>query len=85
MDTGTAPVCPACGFRIFNRRFPRCESCNAELPDSLVYDNVERHALLAADEARDLERARNDRPLATPAAGSLDESILQGVVGLTDR
>ncbi len=30
-------VCPACGFRIFNRRCPNCESCGAPLPESLLY------------------------------------------------
>ena len=85
MDTSAAPACPACGFHVYNRRFPRCESCNAELPEWLVYNDVERQALFATEAERDLERDRNAHPLAAPLATNLDESILQGVVDLTDR
>ena len=29
--------CQACGFRIFNRRYPKCESCGAPLAPSMLY------------------------------------------------
>ncbi len=36
--------CPACGFAIFNRRLPRCERCQASLPDSMLFSehDIER-------------------------------------------
>jgi len=76
MDTTGTPTCPECGFRIYNRRFPNCESCGATLPETLVYSPVERFALQQADEERALERARHgaaeDRSITTP--GSLDDA-----------
>lgn len=38
-------VCPACGFRIYNRRYPTYESCGSQLPTSVVY---------AAEESKEL-------------------------------
>jgi DNA-directed RNA polymerase subunit RPC12/RpoP len=38
--------CPACGFGVFNRRYPKCERCGAELPASVVFSDQERRALL---------------------------------------
>ena len=29
--------CPACGFQIFNRRVPKCESCGTVLPPDLLF------------------------------------------------
>ncbi len=84
MDTSTAPVCPACGFRVFNRRYPKCESCGAELPQSIVYTPVERHALLAADEERQLEHDRHER---VPAVGEFlattDDALMTTVLNHT--
>src|SRR5664279_528333 len=78
-----APKCPACGFRVFNRRCPKCESCGAELPDWLVYSSSERQALLAADEQQDLERARNASTSVT-AHPSFDEAVVSAVMALTE-
>lgn len=87
MDTAATPTCPECGFRIYNRRFPNCESCASALPESLVYSPVERHALRVEDEKRSLEKARNeaqsDTSITTP--GSLDDSVLSAVMELTRR
>ena len=47
MNTSATPTCPECGFRIYNRRFPNCESCGATLPETLVYSPIERFALQA--------------------------------------
>jgi hypothetical protein len=45
--------CPACGFRIFNRRLKRCEKCSAALPAEFQYTANE----LAKIEA---ERSENE-------------------------
>ncbi|MGZ5157825.1 MAG: hypothetical protein ACXWJA_15565 [Caldimonas sp.] len=80
-----APTCPACGFRVYNRRYPNCESCGAALPESLVYSSVERHALLVADEERALDEARRERSAGEPLSTSLDEAIVSAVMGLTEK
>jgi hypothetical protein len=57
--TGIAnPTCPQCGFRIFNRRYPRCEGCGANLPDSLIYSDAEIAAMQAQERQAALERRR---------------------------
>jgi predicted amidophosphoribosyltransferase len=58
MDTSAAPTCPECGFRIYNRRYPNCESCGAPLSESLVYSPVERFMLQLEEERQSLEKAR---------------------------
>ena len=78
-----APTCPACGFRVFNRRCPECESCGSELPEWLVYSSSERQELLAADEQRDLERARTASTSVT-AHLSFDEAVISAVMTLTE-
>jgi len=87
MDTSGAPACPECGFRIYNRRFPNCESCGAALPETLVYSPVERFALQKEEEERSLERARQtaaeDFSITTP--GSLDDAVLSAAMDLTAR
>jgi hypothetical protein len=85
MDLSAAPTCPACGFRVFNRRYPKCESCGATLPESIVYSAVERHTLLMADEERSLEQARNDKPVIDGTPGSFDEAVVSAVMGLTEH
>ncbi len=85
MDLPAAPACPACGFRVFNRRYPKCESCGATLPESIVYSAVERHTLLMAEEERSLEQARNDKPVVDGVPGSFDEAVVSAVMGLTER
>jgi hypothetical protein len=87
MDTSSAPTCPECGFRIYNRRFPSCESCGATLPESLVYSPVERFELQLEEEERSLAKARRapteEFSITTP--GSLDDGVLSAVMGLTER
>jgi hypothetical protein len=87
MDTSAAPACPECGFRIYNRRFPNCESCGAALPESLVYSPVERLALKVEEDERALEEARHSASeefsITTP--GSLDDGVMTAVMGLTER
>jgi len=82
MDPSSAPVCPACGFRIFNRRYPKCESCGAALPQTLAYTAAERRALMAAEDERERAeaRARDARPEANSAG---DGAILAAVLTMT--
>lgn len=82
MDTSTAPSCPACGFRVFNRRYPKCESCGATLPDSIAYTPVERHALQVADDERQRAHDRLERApdVADLGPASFDEAVLAAAV-----
>lgn len=63
MDMPDAPTCPACGFRVFNRRYPKCESCGKALPDTIVYTAAERAAIYESErlEHEALERERRDK------------------------
>jgi hypothetical protein len=83
-DLAAAPVCPQCGFRVFNRRYPKCESCGAALPESIVYSPTERHSLLAADEERALEKARNEKPADSTFPLSIDDSLMAAVMTATE-
>lgn len=87
MDTSATPTCPECGFRIYNRRFPNCESCGASLSETLVYSPVERFALAKEEEERSLEKARQtateEFSITTP--GSLDDAVLTAAMELTAR
>jgi hypothetical protein len=57
------PVCPHCGFRIFNRRYAKCESCGRDLPEPLVYSADERAALITKEELEAAQRRpRRDWP-----------------------
>jgi len=84
MDTSAAPACPECGFRVFNRRYPKCESCGAVLPETIAYTAVERHSLLVADEERQLAHDRLERaPEVTDFGASIDEALLTAAMNLT--
>jgi hypothetical protein len=84
MDVPAPPSCPACGFTVFNRRYPKCESCGAVLPESIVYTPVELHALLVADEERKLEHDRHERaPAVTDFGASIDDALLTAAMNLT--
>ena len=65
----TRMSCPACGFQVFNRRYPKCERCAAALPASLVYSDLERKALLES-EGQQLTRDLKNRKLSHPRQGS---------------
>lgn len=82
MDLSATPVCPACGFRVFNRRYPRCESCGTRLPESIVYSRSERHDLFEADQQLSLAKAREGEP-AEEHLPSMDETLLEAVVAIT--
>lgn len=87
MDTSGTPTCPECGFRIYNRRFPNCESCGAALPETLVYSPAERFALKQHEDELSLERARrgSDEEFSITTPGSLDDAVLTAAMDLTGR
>ena len=60
MNVVAAPVCPACGFTVFNRRYAKCESCGVVLPPSLVYTAEERRALFEAEEQEKKPNAKGE-------------------------
>jgi hypothetical protein len=83
IDTSTTPTCPECGFIVFNRRYPKCESCGALLPATLVYTPAERHALISADEERKREKDRLERaPRVADLGASIDDAVLTAAIGL---
>ena len=73
MTVGRRFQCPACGFTVFNRRVPKCESCSALLPEALLFGAEDLAAINAehqrnenirkdlAREAEDIERRRARR------------------------
>jgi len=65
------PRCPACGFGVFNRRYPKCESCGAKLPAAMLYTKPELDALRSSEVEQlehELERQREASKAATAAA-----------------
>jgi hypothetical protein len=41
--------CQACGFRVFNRLYPKCESCGIELATDLALSPLKRRELFEQD------------------------------------
>jgi hypothetical protein len=87
MNTSATPTCPDCGFRIYNRRFPKCEACGAALPESLVYSPIERFELQLEEEERSLERDRRTvaEPFFLTSPRTLDNAVLTAVLELTEH
>jgi ribosomal protein L37E len=52
--------CQACGFAVFNRRYPKCESCGVELAPGIALSKEERESLFSKD-AEDAEAASRGR------------------------
>jgi ribosomal protein L37E len=63
------PRCPRCSFIVFNRRYPKCESCGAELPKALLYSQAEREELRKS-EAEQLEDELERRKAASREAAA---------------
>lgn len=70
-----APACPKCGFIVFNRRFPKCESCGEPLPPSLVLSTEERDLLLEEEE-RKAEAAQQEAAKQQRHSRSIDVGVL---------
>jgi hypothetical protein len=58
----TKVSCPACGFPVFNRRYPKCERCKSDLPASMLYSEEERRALLETESYRISSELKQPRP-----------------------
>ncbi len=86
LDADAGPHCPACGFRVFNRRYPKCESCGAELPADIAYTAEERHRMRVAEEAIALEVARQSRSGPVSGAAPIgDDALMSTIVESTGR
>ena len=55
MPPNLSPVCPACGFRVFNRRYPKCESCGNWLPTPLALSASESAVLQEKEKLEEME------------------------------
>jgi hypothetical protein len=78
-------LCPACGFRLFNRRHPLCEGCGQALPQELLLSADERVALDAAHQKSRQERKRLDQARRRRKSGDVgDAPIYLGDSGATD-
>lgn len=62
--------CPECGFRIFNRRVAKCESCGAALPAELLLTAEQTAQLDAAHERSRQERAERKEKEKRDISGS---------------
>jgi hypothetical protein len=83
MDLPTPPCCPVCGFEVFNRRYPRCESCGTELPETIVYSPDERLTLQTEDDERAAAVAEAQRQQAKLELSPVDAAVMSGVISLT--
>jgi uncharacterized Zn finger protein len=85
LDAHVSPRCPECSFQVFNRRYPKCESCGTMLPETIVYTAVERHALHLVEEERSLAKERSDHSAVDRTPVSLDDALVSAMMGLTER
>jgi len=71
--------CPACGFRVFNRRCANCEACGKPLPEELLLSS-EEVARRQSDERGAADRKKkvtvkpveNGAPCSTPLGNLLE-------------
>ena len=86
MNEGTPQyLCPACGFRIFNRRYPRCEACGQELPQALLLGPEERKTLDAEHEKSRQDRKRVEQARRRRKSGNIgDAPVSYGDFGAAD-
>jgi anti-sigma factor RsiW len=62
--------CQECGFKVFNRRYPKCESCGAALAQGVALSTTERSALFEEDRvAAEAKWLAEQKLWAQPAAG----------------
>lgn len=72
--------CQVCGFTVFNRRYPKCESCGAVLAAGLAMTPEERSAALEADRIES-EHAAREKKREAHAAGSGDGGYIDVSAG----
>ena len=69
--------CQSCSFSIFNRRYPKCESCGVFLADGIALSSQEREALFEEDRLasemswREKQKNQGDQPHATDDSSGL--------------
>ena len=66
--------CPSCNFPIFNRRVKRCESCGADLPQSLLYSEEQIASIDAEFEKNKAQVDRMKRNMGVPGSVGGDVS-----------
>ncbi|ABM35684.1 hypothetical protein [Polaromonas naphthalenivorans] len=74
MNNSSSLRCSSCGFSVFNRRYPNCERCGAQLPQDVAYSREEVAALRKRDMDEELARQAEKRP--SPPGKSGDDSWL---------
>lgn len=62
------PCCQACGFAVYNRRYPKCESCGAVLAVGLAMTFEARSAAFEVDRAEAEREAREKKREADASA-----------------
>lgn len=88
-------ACPSCGFRVFNRRYSKCEHCGKDLPQDLLLTATQIQKLDADAEAsrraQVLRAADTNAPAMAPpglggsiAIGAADIAI-DAILDLTDE
>lgn len=91
-------ACPSCGFRVFNRRYSKCEHCGRDLPQEMLLTAGQIGKLDADAEAsrraQALRAAATNPPamaspglggnIAVGAAGVVTDIVLDAIQDLTD-
>jgi len=77
------PRCPYCGFTVFNPRYPKCEKCGEQLPESMVLSKEALTAVLE-QERRERERKQRSAGSGTASSGSDLDTISDITDGLLD-
>jgi len=78
MEAHEPPRCHKCGFIVFNRRHPTCESCGAELPEALLYSEAELKALRESEAAQLEHEIARAREASKEATATLRHDALLG-------
>jgi hypothetical protein len=55
-------ACPSCGFRVFNRRYSKCERCGKDLPSEMLLTSAQINKL--DTDAESSRRAQQSRAAA---------------------
>jgi hypothetical protein len=72
-------ACPSCGFRVFNRRYSKCERCGKDLPQEMQLTSAQVDKLDAdAESSRRAQQARaaaDSAPYAAAAVINVPASV----------
>lgn len=72
--------CQACGFRVYNRLYPFCESCKTELAPGIALSAEERAERFATQRKLD-EQRRKERSGSSSAGSGHDGFYVSGDLG----